>query len=114
MVIRSPFGGGIHGALYHSQSIETVFTSTPGLKVVIPSTPADAKGLLITAIRDNDPVLYFEHKKAYRLLKEEVPEGDYTVPIGKADGKPSGADIKDITTGRGVDQSLNEAERRHK
>ena len=111
MVIRAPFGGGIHGALYHSQSIESIFASTPGLKVVIPSTPADAKGLLISAIRDNDPVLYFEHKKAYRLLKEEVPEGDYTVPIGKADVKRSGEDITVITYGLCVNYSLQAAER---
>ena len=83
IVIRAPFGGGIHGALYHSQSIESVFSSTPGLKVVIPSTPSDAKGLLISAIRDNDPVLFFEHKKAYRLLKEDVPTGEHVVPIGR-------------------------------
>jgi 2-oxoisovalerate dehydrogenase E1 component beta subunit len=85
VVIRAPFGGGIHGALYHSQSVEAFFAHVPGLKVVIPSTPYDAKGLLISAIRDPDPVLFFEHKKAYRLIKGEVPEGeDYTVPIGKA------------------------------
>lgn len=111
MVIRAPFGGGIHGALYHSQSIESIFASTPGLKVVIPSTPSDAKGLLISAIRDNDPVLYFEHKKAYRLLKEEVPEGDYTVPIGKADVKRSGEDITVITYGLCVNYALQAAER---
>lgn len=111
LVIRAPFGGGIHGALYHSQSIETIFASTPGLKVVIPSTPADAKGLLISAIRDNDPVLYFEHKKAYRLLKEEVPEGDYAVPIGKADVKREGEDITVITYGLCVNYSLQAAER---
>lgn len=111
LVIRAPFGGGIHGALYHSQSIETIFASTPGLKVVIPSTPGDAKGLLLSAIRDNDPVLYFEHKKAYRLLKEEVPEGDYTVPIGKADVKREGSDITVITYGLCVNYSLQAAER---
>src|SRR5699024_7620029 len=111
MVIRSPFGGGIHGALYHSQSIVTVFTSTPSLKVVIPSTPADAKGLLISAIRDNDPVLFFEHKKAYRLLKGGVPEGDYTVPIGKADVKRGGDDITVITYGLCVSYALQAAER---
>lgn len=111
MVIRAPFGGGIHGALYHSQSIETIFTSTPGLKVVVPSTPSDAKGLLLSAIRDNDPVLFFEHKKAYRLLKEEVPEGDYTVPIGKADVKREGEDITVITYGLCVNYSLQAAER---
>jgi 2-oxoisovalerate dehydrogenase E1 component beta subunit len=85
MVIRAPFGGGVHGALYHSQSVEAFFAHVPGLKVVIPSTPYDAKGLLISAIRDPDPVLYFEHKKAYRMIKGEVPEGeDYSVPIGRA------------------------------
>ncbi|MEA2682826.1 MAG: 2-oxoisovalerate dehydrogenase component beta subunit [Chloroflexota bacterium] len=85
MVIRAPFGGGVHGALYHSQSVEAFFAHVPGLKVVIPSTPYDAKGLLISAIRDPDPVLFFEHKKAYRLIKGEVPEGEnYTVPIGRA------------------------------
>ncbi|MFN2465857.1 MAG: alpha-ketoacid dehydrogenase subunit beta [Candidatus Dormibacteria bacterium] len=85
MVIRAPFGGGVHGALYHSQSVEAFFAHVPGLKVVIPSTPYDAKGLLVSAIRDPDPVLFFEHKKAYRLVKGEVPEGEnYTVPIGRA------------------------------
>jgi 2-oxoisovalerate dehydrogenase E1 component beta subunit len=85
MVIRAPFGGGVHGALYHSQSVEAFFAHVPGLKVVIPSTPYDAKGLLVAAIRDPDSVLFFEHKKAYRLIKGEVPEGeDYTVPIGRA------------------------------
>ncbi|GAB3071925.1 alpha-ketoacid dehydrogenase subunit beta [Salinicoccus sesuvii] len=111
IVIRAPFGGGIHGALYHSQSVETIFTSTPGLKVVVPSTPADAKGLLISAIRDNDPVLFFEHKKAYRLLKEEVPEGEYTVPIGQADTKREGDDITVITYGLCVNYALQAAER---
>ncbi|HEY8739016.1 MAG TPA: alpha-ketoacid dehydrogenase subunit beta [Candidatus Dormibacteraeota bacterium] len=85
MVIRAPYGGGVHGALYHSQSVEAFFAHVPGLKVVIPSTPYDAKGLLVSAIRDPDPVLFFEHKKAYRLIKGEVPDGeDYTVPIGRA------------------------------
>jgi 2-oxoisovalerate dehydrogenase E1 component beta subunit len=84
MVIRMPYGGGVHGALYHSQSNETYFTSTVGLKVVAPGTPADAKGLLKSAIRDPDPVMYFEHKKTYRLFKEDVPEGDALVPIGQA------------------------------
>ena len=85
MVIRAPFGGGVHGAMYHSQSVEAFFAHVPGLKVVIPSTPYDAKGLLIAAIRDPDPVLFFEHKKAYRLIKGEVPDGEnYTVPIGRA------------------------------
>jgi 2-oxoisovalerate dehydrogenase E1 component beta subunit len=84
MVIRMPYGGGVHGALYHSQSNEGYFTSTVGLKVVAPGTPADAKGLLKAAIRDQDPVMFFEHKKTYRLFKAEVPDGDVVVPIGKA------------------------------
>ncbi len=84
MVIRMPYGGGVHGALYHSQSNETYFTSTVGLKVVAPGTPADAKGLLKASIRDPDPVMVFEHKKTYRLFKGQVPDGDTVVPIGKA------------------------------
>ena len=84
MVIRMPYGGGVHGALYHSQSNEAYFTSTVGLKIVAPGTPADAKGLLKAAIRDPDPVMFFEHKKTYRLFKAEVPDGDTVVPIGKA------------------------------
>jgi 2-oxoisovalerate dehydrogenase E1 component subunit beta len=85
MVIRMPYGGGVHGALYHSQSNEAYFTSTVGLKVLAPGTPADARGLLKAAIRDPDPVLFFEHKKTYRLFKDEVPEGEGMVEIGKAD-----------------------------
>lgn len=99
MVIRAPFGGGIHGALYHSQSVEAMFNSTPGLKVVIPSDPVDAKGLLKAAIRSNDPVLFFEHKRAYRLLKADLPTDDYTVEIGKAAVKREGDDITIITYG---------------
>lgn len=93
MVIRMPYGGGVHGALYHSQSNEGYFTSTVGLKVVAPGTPADAKGLLKAAIRDPDPVMYFEHKKTYRLFKDEVPEGEHLVPIGSADVARSGKDL---------------------
>ncbi len=93
MVIRMPYGGGVHGALYHSQSNETYFTSTVGLKVVAPGTPADAKGLLTAAIRDSDPVLFFEHKKTYRLFKAEVPDGDHVVPIGLADVARQGRDL---------------------
>jgi 2-oxoisovalerate dehydrogenase E1 component beta subunit len=84
MVIRAPYGGGVHGALYHSQSVEAFFAHVPGLKVVIPSTPYDAKGLLRSSIRDEDPVLYFEHKKMYRSVRGDVPDTDYTVPLGKA------------------------------
>jgi 2-oxoisovalerate dehydrogenase E1 component subunit beta len=93
MVIRMPYGGGVHGALYHSQSNEAYFTSTVGLKVLAPGTPADAKGLLKAAVRDPDPVMFFEHKKTYRLFKAEVPEGDTVVPIGKASVAREGKDL---------------------
>ena len=93
MVIRMPYGGGVHGALYHSQSNEGYFTSTVGLKVVAPGTPADAKGLLKAAVRDPDPVMFFEHKKTYRLFKAEVPDGDTVVPIGKASIAREGKDL---------------------
>jgi 2-oxoisovalerate dehydrogenase E1 component beta subunit len=93
LVIRMPYGGGVHGALYHSQSNETYFTSTVGLKVVAPGTPADAKGLLTAAIRDSDPVLFFEHKKTYRLFKAEVPDGEHVVPIGRAEVARQGRDL---------------------
>lgn len=109
LVIRAPFGGGVHGALYHSQSVEALFASTPGLKVVIPSSPYDAKGLLKAAIRDPDPVLFFEHKRAYRLLKEEVPATDYTLPLGKACVKREGTDITIITYGLAVEWALRAA-----
>jgi 2-oxoisovalerate dehydrogenase E1 component beta subunit len=111
LVIRAPYGGGIHGALYHSQSVEAVFANQPGLKIVMPSTPYDVKGLLKAAIRDNDPVLFFEHKRAYRLIKGEVPETDYTLPIGKADVKRKGDDITVITYGLCVHFALQAAER---
>ncbi|AMW98864.1 MULTISPECIES: alpha-ketoacid dehydrogenase subunit beta [Rummeliibacillus] len=114
MVIRAPFGGGVHGALYHSQSVEAVFANQPGLKIVIPSTPYDAKGLLKAAIRDDDPVLFFEHKRAYRLIKGEVPEEDYTIEIGKADVKREGEDLTVITYGLGVHFALQAAERLEK
>lgn len=111
ITIRAPYGGGVNGALYHSQSVEAIFANQPGLKIVIPSTPYDAKGLLKAAIRDNDPVLFFEHKRAYRLLKGEVPEEEYTVPIGKADIKRSGSDITIITYGLCVHFALEAAEK---
>jgi 2-oxoisovalerate dehydrogenase E1 component beta subunit len=95
MVIRAPYGGGIGGGLYHSQSVEAFFTQVPGLKVVIPSNPYDAKGLLKSAVRDPNPVLFFEPKKGYRLIKGEVPEDDkeYTVPIGPAKVTRQGQDL---------------------
>jgi 2-oxoisovalerate dehydrogenase E1 component beta subunit len=111
MVIRAPYGGGVHGALYHSQSVEAVFANTPGLKIVMPSTPYDVKGLLKAAIRDNDPVLFFEHKRAYRLIKGEVPTEDYTLPIGVADVKREGEDITVITYGLCVHFALQAAEK---
>ncbi|GLB58122.1 alpha-ketoacid dehydrogenase subunit beta [Cytobacillus sp. NCCP-133] len=111
MVIRAPYGGGVHGALYHSQSVEAVFANQPGLKIVMPSTPYDVKGLLKAAVRDEDPVLFFEHKRAYRLIKGEVPDDDYVLPIGKADVKREGEDITVITYGLCVHFALQAAER---
>jgi len=111
MVIRAPYGGGIHGALYHSQSVEAVFANQPGLKIVMPSTPYDVKGLLKAAIRDDDPVLFFEHKRAYRLIKGEVPSDDYVLPIGEADVKRKGEDLTVITYGLCVHFALQAAER---
>ncbi len=99
MVIRAPWGGGVHGALYHSQSIEAFYGHVPGLKVVVPATPYDAKGMLRAAIRDPDPVLFLEHKKTYRLIKGEVPDEDYTVPIGVADVKREGTDLTCVAYG---------------
>ncbi len=111
ITIRAPYGGGVHGALYHSQSVEAVFANQPGLKIVMPSTPYDAKGLLKASIRSNDPVLFFEHKRAYRLLKNDVPEDDYVLPIGKADVKREGSDITIITYGLCVHFALQAAEK---
>lgn len=111
ITIRAPYGGGVHGALYHSQSVEAVFANQPGLKIVMPSTPYDVKGLLKASIRSNDPVLFFEHKRAYRLLKSDVPEDDYVLPIGKADVKREGSDITVITYGLSVHFALQAAEK---
>jgi 2-oxoisovalerate dehydrogenase E1 component beta subunit len=99
IVIRAPYGGGVHGALYHSQSVEAFFTHVPGLKVVIPATPEDAVGLLIASIRDQDPVLFFEHKAAYRRIRGEVPDGDYIVPLGSARVARRGRDLTVLTYG---------------
>ncbi|MBI5216437.1 MAG: alpha-ketoacid dehydrogenase subunit beta [Ignavibacteriae bacterium] len=110
MVVRLPSGGGIHGGPFHSINPEAWFFHVPGLKLVAPSTPYDAKGLLKAAIRDNNPVLYFEHKYLYRHIKGEVPDDDYIVPIGKADIKREGADITVITYHNGVHWSLSAAE----
>jgi 2-oxoisovalerate dehydrogenase E1 component beta subunit len=110
IVVRAPFGGGVFGGLYHSQCPESIFFGTPGLKIVAPSTAYDAKGLLKAAIRDPDPVIYFEHKKCYRMISDEVPEQDYIVPIGKADVKREGTDITVITYGLTVHFALQAAE----
>jgi 2-oxoisovalerate dehydrogenase E1 component beta subunit len=109
LVIRAPFGGGVHGALYHSQSIEAVFVHTPGLKVVVPATPADAAGLLRAAIHDDDPVLYLEHKKMYRLIKGPVPEGDHVVPLGQARLVQEGIDATIVTYGLMVHEAQKAA-----
>ncbi len=99
VVIRIPYGGGIRGGLYHSQNVEAYFCHTPGLKVIAPATPYDAKGLLKSAIRDNNPVVFLEHKKTYRLVRGEVPDGEYTIPIGKADIKRAGSHVTVVTYG---------------
>ncbi len=110
ITIRAPFGGGVHGALYHSQSVEAFFTHVPGLKVVVPSTPYDAAGLLRAAIRDPDPVLFFEHKKMYRSVRGEVPDGDYTVPIGRAQVTRPGTQITVVAYGLMAHYALEAAE----
>jgi 2-oxoisovalerate dehydrogenase E1 component len=99
IVIRTPYGAGIHGALYHSQSVESFFTHVPGLKVVVPSTPADVKGLLHTAVEDPDPVIFLEPKKLYRLAKGPFPDGEYRIPLGKAAIRHSGSDLTIIAYG---------------
>jgi 2-oxoisovalerate dehydrogenase E1 component len=99
MVIRAPYGGGIHGALYHSQSIEAFYAHIPGLKVVIPSTPADAKGLLVSSVEDPDPVLFLEPKKLYRLVKGPFPAGDHRVPLGRAAIRRTGTDVTIVAYG---------------
>ncbi|MDQ0188415.1 alpha-ketoacid dehydrogenase subunit beta [Alicyclobacillus cycloheptanicus] len=110
LVIRAPYGGGIHGGLYHSQSMEALFTHVPGLKIATPSTPRDAKGMLLAAIRDPDPVLFFEHKKLYRLVKEDVPEAEEVVPLGKAAVRRQGDDITVISYGYTLHLVLEAAE----
>lgn len=111
LVIRGPSGGGVHGGPFHSQNPEAWFVHVPGLKVVAPSTPHDAKGLLKAAIRDPDPVLYFEHKYLYRRIKGKVPDEDFTVPIGKAEVKREGTDLSIITYGAMVHQASEAANR---
>ncbi|MEK6301943.1 MAG: alpha-ketoacid dehydrogenase subunit beta [Acidobacteriota bacterium] len=113
MVVRGPCGGGVHGGPFHSQNVESFFLNTPGLKMVEPSTPYDAKGLIKAAIRDEDPVLFFEHKLLYRnpKIKQEVPEDDYIVPIGKAAVRREGRDLSIITYGAMVYTALDAAEK---
>ena len=110
LVIRTPFGGGVRAAELHTDSLEGLFIQTPGIKVVCPSNPYDAKGLLIAAIRDNDPVFFMEHLKLYRSFRQEVPEGDYTVPIGKANVVREGQHVTVIAYGAMVHTSLRAAE----
>lgn len=111
VVIRTPFGGGIRGGHYHSQSPEAYFIHTPGLKVVSPSNPYDAKGLLLAAIRDEDPVIFLEPKRVYRAAKGEVPEEDYVIPLGEAKRVREGSDISLISYGAMVHTVLEAAER---
>jgi 2-oxoisovalerate dehydrogenase E1 component beta subunit len=110
ITIRTPYGAGIHGGPYHSQSIEAFYAHVPGIKVITVATPYDAKGLLKSAIRDPNPVLFLEHKKAYRLFRQEVPEDDYTIPIGIADVKREGTDITLVTYGLMVHHSIAAAQ----
>ncbi|MEE8450108.1 MAG: alpha-ketoacid dehydrogenase subunit beta [Thermodesulfobacteriota bacterium] len=111
LVIRAPSGGGVHGGPFHSQNPEGWFFHVPGLKVVAPSTPRDAKGLLKAAIRDDNPVIYFEHKLLYRRIKEEVDEGDYIVPLGRADIKREGKDLTVLTYGAMLHASIEAAQK---
>ncbi|MEH6987961.1 MULTISPECIES: alpha-ketoacid dehydrogenase subunit beta [Bacillales] len=110
VTIRSPFGGGVHTPEMHADSLEGLMAQQPGLKVVIPATPYDAKGLLISAIRDNDPVIFLEHMKLYRSFRQEVPEEEYTIPLGKAEVKREGSDLTIVTYGAMVHESLKAAE----
>ena len=110
MVVRGPSGGGVHGGPFHSQNPEMYFTHTPGLKVIYPATAYDAKGLMKSAIRDNNPVLFFEHKFLYRRIKEELPEGEYLVPIGKAAVKREGRHLTIISYAAMLHTSLEAAE----
>src|SRR5579872_5902275 len=110
MVVRAPSGGGIHGGPFHSQNPEMWFVKTPGLKVVAPATAYDAKGLIKASIRDNDPVIFLEHKGLYRRIKEDLPAGDYTVPIGKARIAREGRDLSIVTYGAMVWTALEAAD----
>src|SRR5512146_2359587 len=111
IVVRGPSGAGVHGGPFHSQSNEMWFVHTPGLKVVAPATAYDAKGLIKASIRDNDPVIFFEHKALYRRIKEDLPAGDYAVPIGKARIAREGRDLSIVTYGAMVWTALEAADR---
>jgi pyruvate dehydrogenase E1 component beta subunit len=110
LVIRVPYGGGIHAPEHHSESPEAILAHTPGIKVVIPSTPYEAKGLLLSSIRDPDPVLFLEPKRIYRAIREEVPEGDYSIPLGKARLVQEGKDVTVVAWGAMVREVLNASE----
>lgn len=110
LVIRTPYGGGIHAPEHHSDSPEAILAHIPGIKVVIPSTPYEAKGLLLSSIRDPDPVIFMEPKRIYRAIREEVPEGDYTIPLGKARLVQEGKDVTVIAWGAMVREVLSAAE----
>ncbi|MBM4408735.1 MAG: alpha-ketoacid dehydrogenase subunit beta [Chloroflexi bacterium] len=110
ITIRAPYGGGVHGALHHSQSVEAFFTHIPGLKVVVPSTPHDARGLLRSAIRDDDPVLFFEHKKLYRSVRGDVPDREYTIPLGSAAVARPGTQITVVAYGLMTHYALEAAD----
>ncbi|MDY6769395.1 MAG: alpha-ketoacid dehydrogenase subunit beta [Candidatus Nanohaloarchaea archaeon] len=110
MVVRAPYGGGIHAPEHHSESTEALYAHTPGVKVAIPSTPSDAKGLLASAIRDPDPVMFWEPKKIYRAFKEEVPDGEHTVPLGEANVVEEGEDVTVISWGAMLRPVLEAAE----
>ena len=111
ITIRAPYGGGVHGALYHSQSVEAFFAHVPGLKVVIPSTPHDARGLLRASIRDDDPVLFFEHKKMYRSVRGEVPDREYVIPLGSAAVVRPGSHVTVVAYGLMTHYALEAADR---
>lgn len=111
IVYRAPFGGGVRGGFYHSQSTEKIFAGQPGLRVVTPSNPYDAKGMIKSAIRSEDPVLFYEHKRLYRMLKEDVPEEDYLVPLDKANVVREGTDLTVIGYGLVLQHALNSAEK---
>jgi pyruvate dehydrogenase E1 component beta subunit len=110
LVIRVPYGGGIHAPEHHSDSPEAILAHIPGIKVVIPSTPYEAKGLLLSSVRDPDPVIFMEPKRIYRAIREEVPEGDYTIPLGKARLVQEGKDVTVVAWGAMVREVLNAAE----